>query len=319
MHPTSARLPMVIAIPLALACGVGVAVQSRINGEFAQRLDSGTVAALISFGSGLVVLVVIVALAPTGRRGVAQLISGLRARTFPWYFIPGGLVGGLFVLSQGLSVGVLGIALFLIAVVAGQTLGSTLLDRRGIGTMAPRAITWNRVVGAALAVVAVVVAVSSQIRTDAVILALVLPFVTGALMAYQQGANGQVREFTGSVLVATLNNFVAGTALLLIIALVWSVWSGWPTQWPTNPVLYTGGVVGIVFIAIGALVVTSVGTLLLGLCTIAGELIASVLLDLLVPVDGHTLTVTAVIGAGIALVAVVIATVRLRPGATPAR
>ena len=159
-------MPIALAVPLALFCGVGVAVQSRINGEFAQRLDSGTVAALISFGSGLVVLVVIVALAPTGRLGVARLLSGLRARTFPWYFVGGGLVGGLFVLSQGLSVGVLGIALFLIAVVAGQTLGSTLLDRRGIGTMAPRAITWNRVVGAALALVAVVVAVSSQIRTD---------------------------------------------------------------------------------------------------------------------------------------------------------
>ena len=310
---------MALAIPLALACGVGVAVQSRINGEFAQRLESGTVAALVSFGSGLVVLVVIVAIAPTGRRGVARLVAGLRARTFPWTFLGGGLVGGLFVLSQGLVAGVLGIALFLIAVVAGQTLGSTLLDRRGIGTMAPRPITWNRVVGAALALAAVAVAVSSQVRADAVLWGLVLPFLTGALMAYQQGANGQVREFTGSVLTATLNNFIVGTALLVVIALVWSLWSGWPTQWPTNPLLYTGGVIGIVFIALGALVVTSIGTLLLGLCTIAGELIASVLLDLFVPVSGHTLTVTAVVGAGIALVAVVIATVRLGPSPTPAR
>jgi transporter family-2 protein len=301
---------MAVAIPLALFCGVGVAVQSRINGEFAQQLGSSTVAALVSFGSGLVVLIVIVALSPTGRRGTARLVAGVRGGTFPWQFLFGGLVGALFVLSQGLSVGLLGIALFLIAVVAGQTLGSALLDRRGIGTMAPRAITWNRVVGAALALVAVVVAVSSQLRSDAVLWALVLPFLTGALMAYQQGANGQVREFTGSVLTATLNNFVLGTVLLLAIALVWSLSAGWPTQWPANPALYTGGVVGIVFIAIGALIVTSIGTLLLGLCTIAGELVASVLLDLLIPVPGHTLTITAVIGAGIALAAVVLATVR---------
>nr|MDQ2697605.1 DMT family transporter [Actinomycetota bacterium] len=87
---------------------------------------------------------------------------------------------------------------------------------------------------------------------------------------------------------------------------------------PTSPWLYTGGVVGIVFIAIGALVVTSIGTLVLGLCTIAGELVASVLLDLVVPVPGHTLALTAVVGAGIALGAVVLATVRLRRGSAPA-
>ena len=306
-------MPIALAVPLALLCGVGVAVQSRINGEFAQQLGSGTVAALVSFGSGLIVLGIVVAVAPTARRGTARLLGGLRGGTFPWYFLGGGLVGGLFVLSQGLVAGVLGIALFLIAVVAGQTLGSTLIDRRGIGTMAPRPITWNRVVGAALALVAVAVAVSSQLRTDAALWGLVLPFLTGAFMAYQQGANGQVREYTGSVLTATLNNFIVGTVLLAIIALVWSLTAGWPTEWPSNLGLYTGGVVGIVFIAIGALVVTSIGTLLLGLCTIAGELIASVLLDLLVPVPGHTLTLTAVIGAGIALVAVVIATVRMRP------
>lgn len=310
---------MAVAIPLALLCGVGVAVQSRINGELGQELGSGTVAALFSFGSGLVVLGVAVALSPLGRRGTAKLFAGFRDGSFPRYLAFGGIVGALFVLSQGLSVGLLGIALFLISVVAGQTLGSTLIDRIGLGTMAPRAITWNRVIGALLALIAVVVAVSSQLRLDAVIWALVLPFLTGAFMAYQQGANGQVREFTGSVLVATFNNFVVGTVLLVIITLVWTLNSGWPTEWPTNPWLYTGGVVGITFIAIGAFVVTSIGTLVLGLCTIAGELIASVLLDLLVPVPGHTLAVTAVVGAAIALGAVALATARLRPLTTRAR
>lgn len=308
--PAQPHLPLLVAIPLALLCGVGVAVQSRINGELAQELGSGSMAAMFSFGSGFVILAIIVALSPTARRGTRKLVDGVRTRTFPWYFLFGGTVGGFFVLSQGLVAGVLGIALFMVALVAGQTLGGTLLDRRGIGTMAPRPITWNRVLGAALALAAVVVAVSSQLRADAVLWGLILPFVSGLFMAYQQGANGQVREFTGSVLAATFNNFVFGTIMLVLIGVIWGAVGGWPQQWPANPVLYTGGVVGIIFIAVGAFVVNTIGTLLLGLCSIAGELISSVLLDVFLPVPGHTLTLTAVAGAGIALIAVVVASVR---------
>lgn len=310
VHPSSARLPLALAIPLALLCGVGVSLQSRINGELARELGSGSAAALFSFGSGLIVLIVVVALSPTGRQGTRRLYVGVRRRTFPWYLLFGGCVGAFFVLSQGLVAGVLGIALFTVALVAGQTVGGAVLDRIGLGTMAPRPVTWNRVLGAVLALVAVTVAVSSQLRADAVLWGLLMPFIAGLFMAYQQGANGQVREYTGSVMIATLNNFIVGTILLAVIALVLGVATGWPTAWPADPLLYTGGVVGIVFIAIGAFVVSTIGTLLLGLCTIAGELVAAVVLDLVVPVEGHTLTVTAVVGAGIALVAVFVASIR---------
>ncbi len=130
-------------------------------------------------------------------------------------------------------------------------------------------------------------------------------------MAWQQASNGQVREFSGSVLVATLNNFMVGTVLLPIIALIWSFSIGWPTSWPTEPVLYTGGVIGMVFIGIGAVVVSTTGTLLLGLCSIAGELVASVFLDLAGPgARSHAAQSTAVIGAGVALVAVLVASFR---------
>lgn len=312
----SARLPLPLAIGLALLCGAGIAVQSRVNGGLGTGLGSGSVAGLLSFASGLVVIAAIAAIAPTGRRGIVTLVTGVRNGDFPWYFLFGGLVGAVFVLAQGLSAGVIGIALFMIALVAGQTLGSTVLDRIGVGTMAPRAVTWNRVVGAVLALAAVAIAVSSQLRADAALWGLVLPFASGLFMAWQQASNGQVREYSGSVIVATLNNFVVGIVLLAVIAAISTLSSGWPTNWPANPLLYTGGLIGIVFIGIGAIVVSTTGTLLLGLCSIAGELVTSVLLDLLVPVPGHTLTITAVIGAGVALVAVLVASIQRRATAS---
>jgi transporter family-2 protein len=307
-----ARMPFAVAVALAVLCGVGVATQSRINGELSQQLGNGPVAALISFGSGFVIIAAIAFIAPTARRGTRILVRDVRNGSFPWVFLLGGLIGGLFVLSQGLAAGILGVALFTVAVVAGQSVSGTLLDRRGLGTMAPRPITWNRVVGAALALAAVVFAVSSQLRGDVPWVLMVLPFVAGLGLAWQQGVNGQVGQRSGSVITATFNNFVFGTAALVIVVLIWTIWSGWPTVWPTEPWLYLGGVVGCIFIGIGALVVRRVGTLLLGLCTIAGQLVTSVALDAFLPIPGHTLTVSAVVGAAVALVAVAIASIPRR-------
>ena len=49
----------------ALACGAGIATQSRINGELAAELGDGYTAALYSFGSGLVLVLIALAL-PAG-------------------------------------------------------------------------------------------------------------------------------------------------------------------------------------------------------------------------------------------------------------
>jgi len=79
-----------------------------------------------------------------------------------------------------------------------------------------------------------------------------------------------------------------------------------PETFPTNPVLYAGGALGIVFIALGTVVVGITGVLLLTLCTISGQLLGSLVLDLVVPVAGHGIQWTTLVGIALALVAVVI-------------
>ena len=44
---------------LATVSGVMIALQARANGELSSRLDNGVQAALISFGSGLVIIATI--------------------------------------------------------------------------------------------------------------------------------------------------------------------------------------------------------------------------------------------------------------------
>lgn len=314
---TSAAQPysrgaVALAVAIAMVCGVGIASQARINGELAHQLGDGVLAALISFGSGLIVVTIALLVAPSGRRGLSAVRAALGERRIPWWYAAGGAAGAFLVLSQGLTAAVLGVALFTVSVVAGQTLSGLVIDARGLGTMAAKPVTVTRVVGSVLALAAVAYAASAQLQGNVPIWLMLLPFLAGFGIGWQQAVNGQIRGVSGSAITATFINFVVGTAVLLVATLVHSVWAGWPTAFPTNPVLYIGGLIGVIFIAGAAVIVRITGVLLLGLGTIAGQLIGSLLLDIFAPVAGHNLTVPTVVGTALTLVAVSIAAIPRR-------
>ena len=110
--PDRAHLPAWLALSGAALIGVLTAVQARINGQLGLRLDDGFVAAAISFSSGLVILIVVSLVAPTGRRGFARLAAGTRERTIPWWMLIGGAAGAFTVATQGLVVAIIGVSLF---------------------------------------------------------------------------------------------------------------------------------------------------------------------------------------------------------------
>lgn len=307
--PPRHRLPLWLAIVFAIVCGAGVAVQSRINGELGRRLDDGFTAALISFGSGLVILSVALAFGPAGRRGLARVRDALRSGRLRWWYICGGAAGAFLVLCQGLTAAVLGVALFTVATVAGQTVSGLVLDRIGLGAGGRRPITPARAAGAVLALVAVVWAVSAQLGGPVPVWMLILPLIAGLGLGWQQAVNGQVRVTAESALTATFTNFVVGTAVLLVLMIVHTAFAGWPNPLPAEPWLYLGGAIGCVFIAGAALLVRVTGVLVLGLATVAGQLVAALLLDAFTP-GAHPIAWSTVGGTLLALVAVAVASIR---------
>ncbi|MFZ3451659.1 DMT family transporter [Arthrobacter sp. 7Tela_A1] len=322
--PQPARLPAAVGLPLALAAGMAIPAQARVNGELGLALDDSLAAALVSFGVGLAVMIVVSAILPRGRAGFAQILPSLKERRFPRIYILAGVIGAWFVLTQTLTIAVLGVAVFTVATVAGQTLTGLLVDRMGIGPGGKKALTIMRVVGAVLTIAAVAWAVSPKLSgtggTGDWLLAVLLPLSAGMAMSFQQAMNGTTGMHYGSPVTATLLNFVSGFAALLAVWLVKVALSGTGNPLPDTWWYYLGGPLGCIFIGVGAMLVKTLGVLLTSLGLIGGQLIGSLLLDVFFPAPGSVVVAATVLGTALTLAAIVVATLPWNmPGFRPGR
>ncbi|MEC3981836.1 DMT family transporter [Amycolatopsis sp. H20-H5] len=296
-------------ILLAVASGVTMALQSRVNGRLGTGLHDSFLAAVVSFGGGLLVLTAALPFSTRMRDGLASVRRALLANTLrPWQCL-GGIGGAMFVAGQSITVPVLGVALYTVGVVAGQTVSGLFVDRAGLGPAGPQPLTWPRVLGAVLTLGAVAGSLSGGLGAGGGQWWLfALPLVAGALTAVQQAVNGRVGEAAeGSAFSATWVNFAVGTAVLVLAWFVSLAVRGGPTAVPTNPVLYLGGLIGIVFIALASFVVRWIGVLLLGLAAIGGQLIGALLLDLFAPEPGAHVSTATLVGTAVALGAIAVA------------
>lgn len=67
-----------ISLISAFTAGIFIALQGRLNGGLSMLIGNGFEAALVNFGSGLVILVFIVLLVPSVRRGVVRIPAAIR-------------------------------------------------------------------------------------------------------------------------------------------------------------------------------------------------------------------------------------------------
>lgn len=309
--PGRSPLMWVLLVGLMLVAGVAIPVQGRVNADLGAEIGDPVLAAAISFITGFLVMVGLVFGLKQGRRTMRNVLPALRSgEVKPWYLLAG-CVGGYFVLAQTLTIAMIGVAVYIIAVVTGQTIGGLLWDRIGLGPAGKRRLNGFRIAGGVLTIAAVALAVSPQMsepdRGIDLLLLVLLPLSAGFMQAGQQAINGRQAAAYRGTLPSTLINFVAGMTVLLlawaVVALVSSV----------EPVLspvwwhYLGGPAGIVFIALGAVLVIKVGALVAVMGMIAGQLLGSLLLDLVFPTPGSVIAVATVAGTALTLVAVVVA------------
>lgn len=304
-----------LSIPGMLGVGALVAIQAQLTGSLAAALGGGfgggSLAALWSFGSGFVLVSLIVFLSPARRAGVRRMFAGARQRVLPRWFFLGGLLGALLVAAQSFAVPVIGVALMTVAFVAGQTGSALAVDRLGIGPAGVQPLSRSRIVAAVITVLAVVLGVSGRLGTGALTgagLALVLMAVlAGVGSSFQQGMNGRVAGL-GGPWAATWNNFLVGTIVLAVLVGLSRIGAEPlppPPAVAQNWWLYLAGVLGMVFIWANASLVRIHGVLILSLCVIAGQVSTATVLDVVRP-DGYAGPFT-IVGAALTVVGVVIA------------
>lgn len=303
MTPTPSRALRVAAVVAMLIAGALLAVQSQINGRLAAEIGGGTsaglAAAVVSFGTGLVAVALVTLGVRRHRAGIGKLVESIRSGRLHPAALLAGLFGAFLVASQGLTVATIGVALFSVALTAGQSASGLLVDHVGLGPGGHRALSVPRAIAASFAVTAVVLATGERLLSEfgwQTALFAMLPLLAGAGSSVQAALNGRISHH-GGPWVATLTNFTVGflglCAVFAVSLLGDPSLRGLPGEWW----LYLGGVMGVTFIWLASALVRVHGVLVLGLCLIAGHVIGAEVIELVISEKTHVGPVGVAAGA----------------------
>lgn len=312
-----------VSLLLACAGGVAIAVQARLTGALKQEVGDGTIAAAVTFGTGLVFMLVVTLATRANRRALGDMFTAVARRRFPAVFLLTGLSGGYAVFTQGATVDLIGVAVFSLTFIAGQILASIALDALGWVPAGRRRMTRARTLGTTIAVAGIALAIVPRTLatpggdgaagvSGAFLGALALVFCAGLLQPGQMAMNGVV----GAVVIRpepiAFVNYVAGTALLVVIA--WpAIAAGALTRLPTgwdNLWYYIGGFLGSVVVIGGTLLTRTIGSLMFTLGVVAGQIAGAIVIDAFWPVAGSVVGVLTITGGALTIIALAIASGR---------
>ena len=287
---------------LAALSGAMIALQARANGELSHRLNNGLQAALVSFGSGLLIIFVITLFNSKIKEGIKNLRRAVANKEIARWKLFAGALGGSFVAIQTQIVPLIGVAIYSVASIAGQTAMSLIVDRIGLTGGGKKLISPRRVSAAVLTVLAVLVSVWDRIDANNLsMLAVTAGGIAGAIVGVQRALNGQINEYSHQSFTTSLLNFVTGTSFLVILIVVGILLGrNELSPLPSGPWwIYTGGVIGVIYIAFTSTIVQHLGVLTFTLFSVGGQLVGSLVIDLVSPTEG--VSVRAYLVTGIVL------------------
>ena len=284
---------------LAALSGAMIALQARANGELSHRLNNGLQAALVSFGSGLLIIFVITLFNSTIKEGIKNLRTAVANKEIARWKLFAGALGGSFVAIQTQIVPLIGVAIYSVASIAGQTAMSLVVDRIGLTGGGKKLISPRRVLAAFLTVLAVLVSVWDRIdANDLSMFAVTAGGIAGAIVGIQRALNGQINEYSHQSFTTSLLNFITGTSFLLILIVAGLILGrNELSPLPSGPWwIYTGGVIGVIYIAFTSTIVQHLGVLTFTLFSVGGQLVGSLIIDLVSPTDGVSVSAYLVTG-----------------------
>lgn len=284
---------------LAALSGLLIAMQARANGELSHRMGNPIEAALVSFGSGLLIISLISLFTPAIRNGMKNLKGAVSRKEIPIWTLFAGMLGGSFVAVQTQIVPIIGVAIYSVASIAGQTAASLIVDRIGLTGGGKKEITIRRVAAAGVTVLAVLVSVLDRIEAENLSLfAVIFGCFAGAIVGVQRALNGQINESTHQSFATSWLNFIMGTTFLFILLSIGvAINRAEIVALPSGPWwMYMGGTIGVIYIAFTSTIVQHLGVLTFTLISVGGQLVGSLLIDLYSPTQGVQISTYLVTG-----------------------
>jgi len=286
-----------------------IAFQARANGELSKLLGNPIQAATVSFGSGLIIIAIFAFTHHGIRQGLLGIKEAVKLGKLPRWNLFAGMLGGTFVAIQTNTVPIIGVAIYSVASIAGQTASSLIVDAYGLSGGAKKHITFRRVLASFITVFAVLVSVWDRIEADDLsLIPVAFAGLAGGIVGIQRALNGKINIYSGQHWTTSLLNFIMGTSFLLIITAVLIPAGKYEfAALPATPWwIYTGGVLGVIYIAYSATIVQQLGVLASTLLSVGGNLVGALLIDLIAPIHGVSVSIWLVSGICLSFIGVIV-------------
>ena len=293
-----------VSIILAFIAGVAATLQAGISGQLAKELNDGIMAALIS-NIGGTIFTGLFLLNPNVRKQAKKLFKAVISGNFAKWQLLGGVAGAVYISTASSTVSIIGTGLFTVVLVASQNLSGIVVDKFGFSSGSKRKITPKRALAAIIGIVAVLLSVS-EFEGKILWLPIFAVVVAGIAVTIQFALNGRVTKASNSQVSAFINfpmSLLAVLITLIVMNLIGKNWNSWPDQWW----LYSAGFLGAVVVYLAAATIRTLGVLLFGLASVAGQLITSIALDVILPNANINVGWALISGAGLMLLAVYLA------------
>ena len=273
-----------LAIPLLLGIGGMLALQAAANVQLSTATGSPFGASALQLGIAATLL--LAAAAAAGTLGAFQLVADAE----PWQLV-GGLGSAVYITAGILLFPRLGAVVSVGLFIAGQMLGSLALDGFGWLGVSREPLTAAALLGAAAVVVGAALIVRAQAGARAIegavrerVAWLALALLAGAVLPVQGAVNAQLRaELDAPATVGAFSFLVATAAMVLVLAGSMALagasaprtaplrglpWWGW-----------LGGLSGASYVTAVFLLIPEIGTAPTIALTVAGQQVASLLVD----------------------------------------
>jgi transporter family-2 protein len=284
--------------------GIAATLQAGISGQLAHELNDGIMAALIS-NIGGALFTGLFLLNPEVRKKGKKLFQDVISGKFAKWQLLGGVAGAVYISTASSTVSIIGTGLFTVVLVASQNMSGIVADRFGLSSGSRKKITPKRSIAAVIGIAAVLLSVT-DFQGKILWIPIAAVVMAGVAVTVQFALNGRVTKAANSQVSAFINfpmSLITVSITLIVMNLFGKNCNTWPNQWW----LYTAGFLGAVVVYLAAATIRTLGVLLFGLASVAGQLITSIALDVILPNANINVGWALISGAGLMLLAVYLA------------